>query len=216
MPTPPRGKFITLEGIEGVGKSTNLKFIAGQLASAGIPFVTTREPGGTPFAEEIRNLLLAPRDERVSSDAELLLMFAARAQHVNALIEPALARGDWVLSDRFTDATYAYQGGGRGLSMEKIAWLETCVQGDLRPDAVFLLDVDVATGLARARSRSGAGDRIEQERAEFFERVRAAYLARAAQFPARYRVIDAARDLDAVQAALAGALATLIGDSRHG
>lgn len=216
MADPVRGRFITLEGIEGVGKSTNLRFIADRLAAAGISFVTTREPGGTPFAEEIRGLLLAPRDEAVSSEAELLLMFAARAQHVRALIEPALARGDWVLCDRFTDATYAYQGGGRGVDVARIAWLEDCVQGTLRPDRVFLLDVPVATGLARARQRSGVGDRFEQERVDFFERVRAAYLARAAAYPARYRVIDAGVELAGVQVALDLALDDLVREFRRG
>ena len=214
MSVPPRGKFITLEGIEGVGKSTNLQFIAAELRAAGIPFVTTREPGGTPFAEEMRGLLLAPRDEPVSPDAELLLMFAARAQHLHALIAPALARGDWVLCDRFTDATYAYQGGGRGLALEKIRWLENAVQGELRPDRVFLLDVDVDTGLARARSRAGSGDRIERERAEFFSRVRAMYLERAASQPSRYCVIDAGPGLADVQASIAAALREMIRGAR--
>lgn len=216
MANPVRGQFITLEGIEGVGKSTNLQFIARRLAAAGVTFVTTREPGGTPFAEEIRQLLLAPRVEPVSSEAELLLMFAARAQHVHALIEPALARGEWVLCDRFTDATYAYQGGGRGVDPARIAWLEDCVQGALRPDRTFLLDVDVETGLSRARQRSGAGDRFERERVEFFERARAAYLQRASAFPARYRVIDAGVALPEVQAALAVAVDELLAGARRG
>ncbi len=210
-----RGRLITLEGIEGVGKSTNLRFIADRLAAAGIPFITTREPGGTPLAEEIRALLLAPRDEAVSRQAELLLMFAARAQHVTNVIAPALARGEWVLCDRFTDATYAYQGGGRGVPQASIAWLEDYVQDALRPDRVFLLDVDVATGLARARARSGAGDRFERERVEFFERVRAAYLARARADGRRYCVIDAGGDLPAVQRDLGVALDALIAEARR-
>lgn len=216
MSNPARGRFLTLEGIEGVGKSTNLQFVAACLESAGVPFVTTREPGGTPLAEDIRGLLLAPREERVTSEAELLLMFAARAQHVRHFIEPALARGEWVLCDRFTDATYAYQGGGRGVDVARIAWLEDCVQGALRPDCVLLLDVDVGTGLARARARSGDGDRFERERADFFERVRAAYLARAAQFPARYRVVDAGLPLAGVQSALAAVVTDLVSGWRHG
>ena len=210
------GRLITLEGIEGVGKSTNLRYIADRLAAAGIPFVTTREPGGTPLAEEIRTLLVTPRDEPVAQQAELLLMFAARAQHVQTLIAPALARGDWVLCDRFTDATYAYQGGGRGVSLADIGWLETHVQGALRPDRVFLLDVDVATGLARAKARSGAGDRFERERVEFFERVRAAYRARAQANPGRYRVIDAGGTLDAVQRALASEIDAFVAEVRRG
>lgn len=211
-----RGRLITLEGIEGVGKSTNLRFIADKLVAAGISFVMTREPGGTPLAEEIRALLVTPRDEPVAQQAELLLMFAARAQHVNTFIEPALARGDWVLCDRFTDATYAYQGGGRGMAFEDIAWLEQHVQGDLRPDRVFLLDVEVATGLARARARSGDGDRFERERAAFFERVRSAYLARARANPARYRVIDAGNALDAVQRALGAEIDAFVAEARRG
>lgn len=207
---PACGRFLTLEGSEGVGKSTNLRFIAEHLAAAGVNCVVTREPGGTPLAEEIRSLLLAPREERVAPSTELLLMFAARAQHLETVIRPALARGDWVLCDRFTDATWAYQGGGRGLDTAPIAWLENYVQGTLRPDCVFLLDIDVATGLARARSRAGGGDRFESEQLAFFERVRAAYLARAKQDPPRYRVIDAGQRLDAVQCALARELDALL------
>lgn len=211
-----RGRFITLEGTEGVGKSTNLRFLADRLAAAGIPHILTREPGGTPLAEEIRALLVTPREEKVAPATELLLMFAARAQHVQTVIAPALARGDWVLCDRFTDATWAYQGGGRGLDTAPIAWLEDYVQGALRPDRVFLLDIDVATGLARARSRAGGGDRFEQERAEFFERVRRAYHARAATHADRYRVIDAAGTLEQVQRALASELDALVVESRRG
>lgn len=211
-----RGKLITLEGTEGVGKSTGLRFLAGRLAAAGIPHLVTREPGGTPLAEEIRALLIAPRTEPVSQTTELLLMFAARAQHIATVIEPALARGEWVLCDRFTDATYAYQGGGRGMDTNRIAWLEKDVQGGLRPDCVFLLDIDVATGLARARQRSAAGDRFEHERVEFFERVRRAYLARAAADAPRYRVIDAGGTLEQVQTQLGRELDRLIADVRGG
>ncbi|MFZ5755526.1 MAG: dTMP kinase [Pseudomonadota bacterium] len=210
-----RGRFITLEGSEGVGKSTNLQFLAARLTAAGIPHRITREPGGTPLAEEIRSLLVAPREETFAGQTELLLMFAARAQHVHTVIEPALASGQWVLCDRFTDATYAYQGGGRGVDAAQIAWLENYVQGSLRPDRVFLLDIDVATGLSRARARPGAGDRFEREHLEFFERVRAAYLARAGADPARYCVVDAARPLTEVQATLAQALDELIGTARR-
>lgn len=195
-----RGRLITLEGIEGVGKSTNLRFIADRLAAAGIPFITTREPGGTPLAEEIRALLLAPRDEAVSRQAELLLMFAARAQHVANVIAPALVRGEWVLCDRFTDATYAYQGGGRGMPDADIDALVRIVHPRRQPDLTVLLDAPVTIGMARARARNGdAGpDRFETEQREFFERVRERYLQRAAREPARFRVIDATADVDAV------------------
>ncbi len=211
-----RGRLITLEGIEGVGKSTNLAFMADRLSAAGIAVLRTREPGGTPLAEEIRTLLVTPRSEPVVQQTELLLMFAARAQHIGTVIEPALARGDWVLCDRFTDATYAYQGGGRGVAVDTIAWLEDHVQNGLRPDGVFLFDVDVGTGLARAKHRSAAGDRFEQERVDFFERVRVVYRARAAADPVRWRVIDAGVDLPQVQAVLAVELDALIRNWRHG
>jgi dTMP kinase len=191
-----RGRFITLEGGEGAGKSTNVRFVETCLRQAGLSVVVTREPGGTPLAEEIRALLLAVREERVSGLAELLLMFAARAQHLATLIEPALARGDWVLCDRFTDATYAYQGGGRGLDVAAIMTLEQLVHGHLQPDLTLYLDLDPA--LAAERLSTRVLDRFEQEQSAFFERVRAAYLARAAG-SARIRVIDAAQSLEAVQ-----------------
>lgn len=205
-----RGRFITIEGIEGVGKSTNVAFVRDWLQARGITVACTREPGGTPLAEQVRELVVAPRTEPVAGATELLLMFAARAQHVHALIRPALARGDWVLCDRFTDATYAYQGGGRGVPQADIAWLEQHVQGDLRPDLVLLLDIEVEAGLARARRRSGEGDRFERERADFFRRVREVYLARAAAEPQRYRVIDAGAPLAAVQAQLAAVLGEVL------
>jgi len=187
-----RGRFITLEGGEGAGKSTQLQTVAACLAAAGIPFLTTREPGGTPRAEAIRGLLLSPGEaEPMASETELLLMFAARAQHVKQRIAPALAAGTWVLCDRFTDATRAYQGGGRGLDLSQIEALAAWVHGDCWPDLTLLLDVPAAQGLARAAKRS-AKDRIEQETLAFFERVRAHYLAQAAAEPARFRVIDAA------------------------
>lgn len=192
------GRFITIEGTEGVGKSTNIEFIRQWLESRGIELIQTREPGGTPFAEDVRHLLLAVRDELVDETAELLLMFAARSQHLNTLIKPALARGAWVLCDRFTDSTYAYQGGGRGVDVEKIAALETFVQGALRPDMTFVLDIDVSVGLERASKRA-ALDRFESEKVEFFERVRSVFLARAGQAPERYRVIDAGQSLSGVQ-----------------
>jgi dTMP kinase len=192
------GRFITVEGIEGVGKSTNIAHIRGLIEAAGIDVVITREPGGTPLGEAIRGLLLDPRYTGMSPDCELQLMFAARAEHLAKVILPALAQDRWVLCDRFTDATYAYQGGGRGIAAEKIARLEQWVQGDFRPDLTVLLDVPVAIGLARAGNR-GALDRFEQEQLGFFERVRQAYLDLAAHHDGRYRVIDASLPLVSVQ-----------------
>lgn len=197
-----RGRFITIEGIEGVGKSSNLAFIRDWIESMGIEVVVTREPGGTPLAEEIRELLLSPRNEVVDETSELLLVFAARAQHLNTRILPAIERGAWVLSDRFTDATYAYQGGGRGLNKALIEQLEELVQKSVRPDLTFLLDVPVEIGLARARSRSEP-DRFEAEQSAFFERVRNAYLERAALQPERFAIIDASPSLSEVQKQIA-------------
>ncbi|MES2823991.1 MAG: dTMP kinase [Pseudomonadota bacterium] len=196
-----RGRFLTIEGTEGVGKSTNLTYVHNWLSQRGIEVVVSREPGGTPFAEEIRALLLARRDEAVDETAELLLIFAARAQHLQQVIKPALARGAWVLCDRFTDATYAYQGGGRGLSLATIAQLEVLVQGELRPDLTLILDIDVELGLARARER-GELDRFESETIAFFERVRSAYGARVQTAPGHYAVINAGQALVDVQAEL--------------
>jgi dTMP kinase len=192
-------RFITLEGGEGAGKSTCLALVQRYFAERGLPLVVTREPGGTPLAEEIRELLLRRRDEAVAPDTELLLVFAARAQHLAEVIRPALARGDWVLCDRFTDATYAYQGAGRGLALARIAELEQMVQGDLRPGRTLLLDLPVAQGLARAAARAEK-DRFESEQQAFFERVRAAYRARAEAEPQRFRCIDAGRTLAEVEA----------------
>jgi dTMP kinase len=205
-----RGRFITLEGSEGSGKSTNLAYVRARLEAAGKPVVMTREPGGTPLGEKIRELLLDHRNNEMAVDTELLLMFAARAQHLHQLIIPALAAGNWVLCDRFTDATYAYQGGGRGVGVERIAALEQFVQGDLRPDLTLILDVPPEVGLARASAR-GEPDRFEREKQDFFERVRRGYLALAEQAPARYRVIDASRPLPEVQAQLETALAGVLG-----
>lgn len=193
-----RGRFITLEGGEGVGKSTNKAYIAERLTVAGIELVLTREPGGTPFAEAIRDLLLKKGDEPVADLTELLLMFAARAQHLELVIKPALERGAWVLCDRFTDATYAYQGGGRELGFEQIAILESLVQGELRPDATVLLDAPISVGMRRAKER-GELDRFEVEQTEFFERVRAAYLALVDAEPRRFCLIDASQELPNVQ-----------------
>jgi dTMP kinase len=193
-----RGPFVSLEGGEGAGKTTVLATIGAALADAGHVVVTTREPGGTPCGEAIRRLLLDPASA-LGAEAELLLMFASRAQLVRDVIAPALARGEAVLADRFTDASFAYQGGGRGLDAGWIADLERHAAG-VRPDLTILLDVGVAEGLERARARGGEPDRIERERTDFFERVRAAYLARAAAEPARFRVVDAGRPVEAVLA----------------
>lgn len=198
-------RFITLEGGEGAGKSTCLAFIRDFLAQRGMPLVVTREPGGTPLAEEIRQLLLARREEQVAPNAELLLMFAARAQHLQQVVLPALSRGDWVLCDRFTDATYAYQGYGRHQPMQTIRELERLVQGDLQPGLTLLLDLPVQEGLARAAARAEK-DRFESEQDAFFERVRQGYRDRAAAEPARFRVIDASRPLGDVQDQIAGVL----------
>ena len=195
---PARGVFITFEGGEGVGKSTNITFLEEYLTSRGVELVVTREPGGTRIGEEIRRLLLQVRDDAVTPMAELLLIFAARAQHIAEIIEPALGSGKWVLCDRFTDATYAYQCGGRGLDARKVRMLETLVQGELRPDCTILLDAPVATGMARADGR-GELDRFEQEHELFFERVRATYRRLAREGSGRYRVIDAGLPLEEVQ-----------------
>lgn len=198
MPALSKGKFITVEGIEGVGKTTNIEFIRKILETSGKQVVVTREPGGTPLGEEVRRLLLDHRNNKMSSDTELLLMFAARAEHIAHVIRPALEKGKYVLCDRFTDATYAYQGGGREISSGRIAMLENWVQGELRPDLTLLLDLPVATGMQRAGNRSQA-DRFEQEKQDFFERVRNTYLSMAKREPVRIRVIDAAQPLEAVQ-----------------
>lgn len=204
------GFFITVEGTEGVGKSTNIAFIQQLLAEQGKELLVTREPGGTPLAEEIRAMLLSQRQEPVANDAELLLVFAARAQHLAQTIKPALAKGKWVLSDRFTDATFAYQGAGRGLDWQRIAQLEQFVQGDLRPDLTLLLDLPVEVGMARASARS-APDRFETEKQAFFERVRAGYLRRVQEEPSRFAVIDASAPLANVQQQIKDALITKLG-----
>lgn len=191
-------KFITLEGIEGVGKTSNRDYIRALLEENGKQCVVTREPGGTPLGESLRELLLQHSDEHMSDDAELLLMFAARAEHINKVIRPALDAGQYVLCDRFTEATYAYQGGGRQLSVAKIADLENWVQGDLRPDLTIILDAPVEVGRVRAGKRS-APDRIETEKNDFFERVRNAYLELAKQHPERICTVDASLPLVQVQ-----------------
>lgn len=193
--------FITLEGSEGVGKSTNLAFIQDYLRQNSIDLLVTREPGGTRLGERLRELLLDLRQQAMADDTELLLMFAARAQHIHERIQPALQQGQWVLSDRFTDASFAYQGGGRGLSMERIGELEHWVQGTFRPDVTFLLDVSVEIGMQRVAGR-GETDRFEREQLDFFRRVRDTYLQRAQAEPQRFRVIDASCPLEGVQTQL--------------
>mgnify|MGYP001820846345 FL=1 len=192
------GKFITLEGIEGVGKTTNREYIRSLLEQSGRPCVETREPGGTPLGEALREMLLEHKHEGMSSDAELLMMFASRAEHLHKVILPALAAGKNVLCDRFTEATYAYQGGGRGINDRKIAELETWVQGELRPDLTIILDAPVETGRDRAGRRSEP-DRIEKEQNDFFERVRQTYLQLANHYPHRIAVVDASIALEQVQ-----------------
>jgi dTMP kinase len=207
-----RGKFITIEGGEGVGKSTQIAGMRDYLASRGVSVVTTREPGGTPRAERIRELLLATGDEPMPPACELLLMFAARATHLANLIEPALARGEWVVCDRFTDATYAYQGRGRGLPLDNITALERIVQGDRQPDLTILLDAPLDVSATRAQRRNaaqGSTDRFELEQRAFFERVRLGYLERAHAAPERFAVVDASADLDTVASRIRTALERL-------
>ncbi len=204
-----KGKFITIEGSEGSGKSTNIRFIQDFLRSQNIDYISTREPGGTPVAEKIRDLLLDKSNTSLCDDTELLLMFAARAQHLNELILPALASGQWVISDRFTDASYAYQGGGRGLSWEKIAQLEQWVQGSLRPDATILLDIPVELGMERVRKR-GEIDRFEQEQLSFFNKIREAYLKLARENPQRFHIVDTRPAIEDVHKQLATIMKKII------
>lgn len=203
------GRFITLEGGEGAGKSTNLEWLAERLREAGRVVTVSREPGGTELAERIRAVLLQPGPEAMADTTELLLVFAARAQHLAARIRPALARGDWVLCDRFIDATWAYQGAGRGLDGRHIATLEALVLQGLEPDRTLLFDVPPEVGLARAGKRS-APDRIEREQLDFFVRVRQCYLERAAAEPERFRVLDAGASLDAVRGQLQSCLEEML------
>lgn len=210
-----KGRFITVEGSEGAGKSTNLAYIENYLREQGKDVLVTREPGGTGLGEQVRELLLGSRHEGMANDTELLLVFAARAEHLAKVICPALQEGRWVLCDRFTDATYAYQGGGRGIAERRIGQLENWVQGDLRPDLTILLDVPVAMGMERAGKRS-APDRFEREKLDFFERVRGTYLARASLYPERYRIIDASRSLARVQGDIRNALAGFLGGAQSG
>lgn len=195
-----RAKFITLEGGEGAGKSTSRDFIVSLLEEQNIPFIQTREPGGTPIGEILRDVLLSKEGTAPSVTAELLMVFAARAQHLHEVIEPALRDGKWVLCDRFTDATYAYQGYGRGFELGQIEALETLVQRGRHPDLTILFDIDPRLGMTRARQRAEL-DRFEEEHMEFFDRVREGYLTRAKN-EARFRVIDASQSIDLVQQAL--------------
>ena len=204
-----KGKFITVEGTEGVGKSTNMAFIEEWLKNAGKELVITREPGGTELGEKLRNLLLDAKETSMCDDTELLLMFAARAQHLQEVIIPALDAGKWVLCDRFTDATYAYQGGGRGIAMSRIGLLEQWVQGDLRPDMTLILDLPVDVGLERAGKRSEP-DRFELEKHDFFNKVRDTYLSRANEHPERYKIIDASPAIPEVQQAIRTVLETMV------
>ena len=204
-----RGRFITIEGIEGAGKSTQMDAIRRFLEERGVGVVVTREPGGTPLGEAVRALLLDPDNRDMDPDTELLLVFAARAEHIHKVIRPAMAAGRWVLSDRFTDATFAYQGGGRGIAAERIGRLEDWVQDGLRPDLTLLLDLPVASGMARVAGR-GAPDRFEREEQAFFERIRACYLERAAAEPGRFRRIDADRPEERVSAEVLAAVEALL------
>ena len=203
------GMFITVEGIEGVGKTTNMEYLKQIITAAGKELVVSREPGGTPLGEAVRGLLLDPQYKGMDPDCELQLMFAARAEHLDKVIRPAIKAGQWVLCDRFTDATYAYQGGGRGLDTGKIAMLEELVQRDFRPDLTLLLDVPVEVGLARAGNRS-APDRFEQEKVDFFERVRACYLELAAAEKDRFAVVDTTPDIERVKADVTAVIERLL------
>lgn len=208
-----RGVFITLEGGEGAGKSTNASWLADYLRSCGKTVLVTREPGGTEVAEAIREVLLSPDLPGMNADTELLLMFAARNEHLHTKILPALAQGTWVICDRFTDATYAYQGYGRGISLARIAELERWVQGEVRPDYVILFDLDVSTGMARAQAR-GRADRFEQEHMAFFERIRAGYQERAKQLPQRYPIINAGETLIQVRQQLQQVAERIVAESK--
>ncbi len=209
-----QGSFITLEGIEGAGKSTCMAEVLTVLKENGLDVLETREPGGTPLGEDLRQLLLGHKHTGMHEDTELLLMFAARAEHLQQKILPALREGQWVLCDRFTDASYAYQGGGRGMDMKRIATLETWVQGDIRPHLTLLMDLPVELGLERAGKRSSP-DRFESEALAFFQRVRQAYLDIAGRDPERVKIIDASRPLAEVQAQVRAAIETFLKQRRH-
>ena len=209
-----RGKFITVEGIEGVGKSTNIEFLSSLIEAKGFDVLRSREPGGTPMAEQIRTMLLEHGDEPLPDIAELLLFFAARSLHVCNTIKPALEAGTWVVCDRFTDASRAYQGRGRGLDMQTIDTLSDWVQNGLEPDLTILLDAPADVGMGRARKR-GTADRLESEQSSFYNRVREGYLALAAAQPERFAVVDASKPLDAVQQQMRRAMSRLLSDKVH-
>jgi len=204
--TQQRGKFITFEGIDGAGKSTHIAFVSAYIAQRGIELVSSREPGGTPLGEKLRDLVL---HETMHLETEALLMFASRREHLAQVIEPALQRGAWALSDRFTDASFAYQGGGRGLSLAKLEALEQWVHPHLQPDVTFLFDVPLDVARARLDATRDL-DKFEQEKADFFAAARNEYLRRAAQFPQRFRIIDSTRSIAEIQAELAGLLDTVL------
>lgn len=207
--TSNKGLFITFEGVEGAGKTTNIDFIAEKIQAAGHNILLTREPGGTSVGEAIREILISNELPEMHPDTELLLMFAARAEHLQRKILPALNQGTWVLCDRFTDATYAYQGAGRGIDSEHIESLESLVQGGLQPDYTFLFDLDAHIGLARAQSR-GEADRFEQQHIDFFNRVRNQYLKMANENQERYRIVNAQHDLETVQSQISGILSNIL------
>lgn len=204
--TQQRGKFITFEGIDGAGKSTHIAFVSAYIAQRGIELVSSREPGGTPLGEKLRDLVL---HETMHLETEALLMFASRREHLAQVIEPALQRGAWALSDRFTDASFAYQGGGRGLSLAKLEALEQWVHPHLQPDVTFLFDVPLEVARARLDATRDL-DKFEQEKADFFAAARNEYLRRAAQFPQRFRIIDSTRSIAEIQAELASLLDTVL------
>ena len=208
-PENSTGLFITFEGVEGGGKTTNIQYIAEKIVAAGHDILLTREPGGTELSEAIRELLISKEFPEMHVNTELLLMFAARSEHLNKKILPAINQGKWVLCDRFTDATFAYQGGGRGISKETISTLENLVQGSLKPDYTFLFDLEAEIGLARARNR-GETDRFEQQHIDFFNRVRTSYLAMAESEKDRYRIVNAQHDLKTVQSQISQLLADIL------
>ncbi len=203
------GKFITLEGTEGAGKSTNLAYIEQWLTAKGIEVVTTREPGGTLIGEAVRGVLLNIEHTKMTAETELLLMFAARNQHLQEKIIPALEAGKWVISDRFTDASYAYQGAARGIEYQRISELEHWVQKGFAPNMTFVFDLTIEEGMKRVKARGEATDRFEQEKQTFFEKVRLAYLNRASQSPKRYTILDAGQSLEGVQAQIEASLVKL-------
>jgi dTMP kinase len=206
------GKFITVEGIEGVGKSTNIDFLSSIIEAKGVSVLRTREPGGTPMAERIRHMLLEHGDEPLPDIAELLLFFASRSVHIDNKIRPALAAGQWVVCDRFTDASRAYQGYGRGLSLDRINILAEWVQEDLRPDLTIILDAPAEVAMERTEKR-GEADRLDSEEAGFYRRVRDGYLELAAAEPDRFAVVDASQELEQVQAAIAAEINRLLSNN---